>query len=56
MYLLFIYCVEVIGIALEKSDQTFGFAQEIECLSPRLLILYLIYVIALSKKLILKFN
>lgn len=49
MYLVFIYCVEVIGIALEENDQTFSFAQEIEFLSPRLLILYLIYVMALSK-------
>lgn len=37
MYLLFIYCVEVIGISLEKNDQMSGLASKIKCLPPSLL-------------------
>lgn len=50
------YCVEVTRIALEKNDQTSGLASKIKCLSPRLLTLYPIFVVACSKELIHKFN
>lgn len=56
MYLLFIYYVEVIGIALGKNDQTSGLASKMKCVSLRLLTLYLIFIMACSKTLIHKFN
>ena len=40
-----------IGITLEEDDPISSLGNKIKCLSPRLLILYLVYVMAHSKKL-----